>query len=113
MKFCRKKPIRKTKKKNYSVNPTEIWVFACFSRSFQFKIIENVWKHQGIQQQHKVHPNQDQLQNQKKIVLWLLIGCPSIFFFAEIGLFCFKPEKVGFRHSETGEIKNVNQLEKK
>ena len=35
----------------------------------------------------------------------------SIDFFAEIGLFCFKPEKTDFTRSETGEIKNVYQLE--
>ena len=36
----------------------------------------------------------------------------SIDLFSEIGLTCFKPEKNGVSNSETGEIKNVNQLEK-
>ena len=36
----------------------------------------------------------------------------SINFLGEIGFFLFKPEKNESRRSETGEIKNVNQLEK-
>ena len=60
----------------------------------------------------KIHsPSEHLTAKELNLFLKIWVGCPSIFL-TKSDIFCFKPEKNGFGRSETGEIKNVNQLEK-